>query len=1167
MSHIVAIKPRAITFKSDGSFTYESGNGAPIFPTKCNLSMQVNGIWSLDMEVPFDRELLPYIKEESIIAVSIRESLTKPLDIHASQTFRIEKVERTPKMFTVEAYQTFGDTGHCMVKRLHMVDDGPSYALSYLLQNYCGDTFGCDTHDIAEPIKTAYWEWKNVLECINGDEDNSFLNRWGGEFITDNHKILWDTKIDRFKAEPDNKLIRISAGLNMTGIEYTVDTSELITEVWAQAYNGRHYAEYITTPTDEDLEVDVSKPIYSPHFDDFAISYPSVIKYEKIKLKEDAGEEESEDITVCEDKKELYAALKEAVENDFSQNEIDVPVVTYDIDFTDLSQIKKYNGYEELITLCLGDSCIVYNEDLDIETVARVKEIEYDCVNEIVTKMILGDYKENYYTNQAKQNRVAGKVFDVSQGSASGEQITGVIQGNKSQTLLSLELGDNNGYQVVKIENRNASSSKDTTDRYGAIALGSDGLQVTRKSTKDYGGWDWDDSTILNAKGIFYGKLGNKNDTKYIQVNNDGLKSYDGGVSGQGITGTITSDSFSTVNGVVVGKSEWSPITYKISIVDNVLTLTDSNGKMSSVTLPETKTILTGDTGNGIKSAVLNDDYTLTLTWTNGENYTTPSIRGAQGIQGVQGEKGVKGDKGDKGDSTTITSYSVEYQEGTSSTQAPTSTWYTSPMDVLQGNYLWTRVTTNYSDGTIVKSYSIARYGVDGGQGATGKGISSVVAYYLATGLSSGVTKDTSGWTTSVQNVSSTKKYLWKYELTTWSNGDATSTNPIIIGTYGDKGDQGDPGKQGIQGETGADGKTSYIHIAYANSSDGKIGFSRDNPNGKSYIGHYVDYEADDSTDPTKYTWSKYVGDNGNGIESITNYYGVSTSADTQPSGWSTTVQSANKDNPYLWVYEVVTYTDGTTSETEPRVISIYTSQMSSMKPYYYLSTSNDANNFVEVDGNEWTDTIPTELSGTDSDGNTIQYYIWEKFIISMSDGTTKETDPTLYGLYTELDNKIDSTKNTLQIEINDVNSSVTQAKDNILSEVSSKYVLSDDLNQYKQEVSSSISQTNSSITTTIKELDSVSSKVGELESTAENVNSYMKFSADGLELGKSNSQFKTNLTNDKMSFIQSGNEVAYFSNNKMYVTDGEFTNSLHIGKFTFVPRANGSLDFKKVSD
>ena len=70
---------------------------------------------------------------------------------------------------------------------------------------------------------------------------------------------------------------------------------------------------------------------------------------------------------------------------------------------------------------------------------------------------------------------------------------------------------------------------------------------------------------------------------------------------------------------------------------------------------------------------------------------------------------------------------------------------------------------------------------------------------------------------------------------------------------------KGADGKQGIQGKPGSDGKTPYLHIAYATSADGKTGFSTTNAVDKTYIGVYTDYVQADSTDPTKYKWTKDV--------------------------------------------------------------------------------------------------------------------------------------------------------------------------------------------------------------------------------------------------------------------------------------------------------------------
>ena len=74
---------------------------------------------------------------------------------------------------------------------------------------------------------------------------------------------------------------------------------------------------------------------------------------------------------------------------------------------------------------------------------------------------------------------------------------------------------------------------------------------------------------------------------------------------------------------------------------------------------------------------------------------------------------------------------------------------------------------------------------------------------------------------------------------------------------------KGANGAQGVPGTPGTDGKTPYFHIAYANSADGRTGFSVDDSVDKLYIGQYTDYTPDDSTDPTKYSWTKIKGEQG----------------------------------------------------------------------------------------------------------------------------------------------------------------------------------------------------------------------------------------------------------------------------------------------------------------
>lgn len=133
-----------------------------------------------------------------------------------------------------------------------------------------------------------------------------------------------------------------------------------------------------------------------------------------------------------------------------------------------------------------------------------------------------------------------------------------------------------------------------------------------------------------------------------------------------------------------------------------------------------------------------------------------------------------------------------------------------------------------------------------------------------------------------------------------------------------------DPEEVGMKGEKGDDGKTSYVHIAYSNSSDGGVDFSTTDPTNRAYTGYYTDFEMIDSTDPSKYEWQRTKGDSGKdgvagkdgvGLQSNTITYAKHTDASTPPStGWQAQVPTV-PSGQYLWTKTVWTYTDSS-SET-----------------------------------------------------------------------------------------------------------------------------------------------------------------------------------------------------------------------------------------------------------
>lgn len=172
-----------------------------------------------------------------------------------------------------------------------------------------------------------------------------------------------------------------------------------------------------------------------------------------------------------------------------------------------------------------------------------------------------------------------------------------------------------------------------------------------------------------------------------------------------------------------------------------------------------------------------------------------PGETGPEGPAGPQGPQGQPGQDGAPGkDGRGVLSTEVSYQAGTSGTTAPTGAWSPDIPAVNAGQYLWTKTVINYTDSTSTTLYSVAKMGTNGASGSAGKGITSITEYYLASSSNTGVTTSTPGWTTTVQTISASKKYLWNYEVIRYSDGSTTTGSPRIIGAYGDTGAAGSTG-------------------------------------------------------------------------------------------------------------------------------------------------------------------------------------------------------------------------------------------------------------------------------------------------------------------------------------------------------------------------------------
>lgn len=342
--------------------------------------------------------------------------------------------------------------------------------------------------------------------------------------------------------------------------------------------------------------------------------------------------------------------------------------------------------------------------------------------------------------------------------------------------------------------------------------------------------------------------------------------------------------------------------------------------------------------GAGISDSPVGKKYigiaankTVSTESSNPADYTWSLFEGPQGIQGATGERGPIGPTG-----VGVTSVVEYYLASALATGVTTSTsgWTTTiqTMDSTK-KYLWNYETINFSNGTSSNTIPviIGNYGEKGADGTPGRSLLTITEYYLASASSSGVTRATSGWTTSMQATSTALPYLWNYEKLDWSAAPTTTyIEPIIIGIHGATGPQGPAGRSITSVDVWYYLSTSNTALSDGSWSttaptwvDGRFMWSKT-------VTTYSTGSPTEST-PVCITGAKGAtgntggtGATGRGVSSIVEEFYLSTSKTTQTGGsWSTTMPTWSP-GMYVWTRSKITYTSGSpaTDTTTPLVSS-----------------------------------------------------------------------------------------------------------------------------------------------------------------------------------------------------------------------------------------------------
>ena len=492
-------------------------NGTALLPISCIWTAEINGSWTIEIDNAIDDRF------QNIVENAVLKAPTP----FGENLYRITQCVKTNSGISATALPIFLDAQN----DTFIYDQRPTNQTGQgALDILTNGTKYTGYSDITTP-NTAYYIMKNLIQCLASDDENSFLNRWGGEIRYSDYSIYINQRLGA-----DNGA-RVEFGFNLSSIEESIDMSSVVTRIIPTAYNG------YTLPDNETVD--------SPNISNYPIVYIRQITYEDIKLASDAQADDAENgVTICNTLDELYEALRTRAQAEYTTG-IDIPTITYQVDMVDLAKTQEYAQFKDLVTVNLGDTVHVKHRRLGIETTARVIAMEYDCIAQKVTSLTIGDYAANYFDSNSDITSAADQVIDKSNNTLMANRIAGVLNLLNTSLRAQKDIAQRQDVRAILFEDLDTESPT-----FGALCLGTQGIQISKQRNETDTDWVWGtaiDFESIVADYIITGILTDKSGNFYLNLDTGELKMNNGTFEG-----TINSTAINggTINGTTINTNQ-----------------------------------------------------------------------------------------------------------------------------------------------------------------------------------------------------------------------------------------------------------------------------------------------------------------------------------------------------------------------------------------------------------------------------------------------------------------------------------------------------------------------------------------------------------------------------------------------------------------------------------
>lgn len=446
---------------------YEHNGDMTLMPEEAEIHVILNGEWTATIEHPIDDEgRWKYITDNAVV---------KMPSFNGEQLFRIQNKEKSDSGVSAELTPIFLDAKEdCFLVDVRPTEKNGQEALDIM-------TAPNNVYTAKSDIKktsTAYYQAKNLIEAINGNDDNAFVKRWGGEILYNNYEVIVNERVGADRG------VHVVYGKNIVkdGFSETIDMTDVVTRIVPKAYNG--------------YMIEGEAPwVDSPIIDKYPTVHYGVITFDDVKMRADASEDdEANGVIVCDTQEQLEKALTDKCIEQFDAG-VDKPSITIEVNMELLQNTELYDDVKELETVSLGDTAHCSHSKLEIVTDARAIELTWDAVRNKVTSVKLGDFQYNFLDNASSvMNRVEQAIRE--DGSVIGQQIQGIINGVQAQMRAQSSIAKKQEVRAILFEDLDPDSPT-----FGAMCLGTLGFEIAGERTADGRDWKW--STFGTGKGFY----------------------------------------------------------------------------------------------------------------------------------------------------------------------------------------------------------------------------------------------------------------------------------------------------------------------------------------------------------------------------------------------------------------------------------------------------------------------------------------------------------------------------------------------------------------------------------------------------------------------------------------------------------------------------------------